>query len=443
MNLFTQNTDNILKKIAPLATRMRPRSFEEFFGQEHLLGPEHALRKIVKSDQIFSMILWGPPGSGKTTLALLISRITKSKFVHISAAMSGVSELRTAIHDADELLGMNGQKTIIFIDEIHRFSKSQQDVILPHVESGTITLIGATTENPSFEITGPLLSRSRVFTLKPINNDHMESILSRAIQDKEHGIGKLNPKVTKDAMSTLISLSGGDARIALNTIELAVTSADIDKSGLRNITVEIIQDVMQRSIPRYDKKGDQHYDLISAFIKSVRGSDPDGALYWLARMIDAGEDPLFIARRIVILASEDIGLADPRALSIAIATHQAIHFIGMPEGRIPLSEAAIYLATAPKSNSAYQAIDSALKDAKLTPNEPVPLHLRNAVTNLMEQEGYGHGYKYAHDYKDHFAAMQNRPDQIKNSTYYSPSNEGYEKKIGELHLKRWNKNKKH
>lgn len=442
MNLFKQNSENILKQNAPLSTRMRPRSFEEFFGQEHLLGPEHALRKIVDSDQIFSMIFWGPPGSGKTTLSLLISRITKSKFIHISAAISGVAELRTAIMDAEELLGMTGQKTIIFIDEIHRFSKSQQDVILPHVESGAITLIGATTENPSFEITGPLLSRSRVFKLNPINNKHMESILNRAINDIEHGIGESKAKIDSSTMNSIISLSGGDARIALNTLELAVASTDIDGSGNRNITSQVIQDVMQRKIPSYDKKGDQHYDVISAFIKSVRGSDPDSALYWLARMIDAGEDPLFIARRIVILASEDIGLADPRALSISIAAYQATHFIGMPEAKIPLSQATIYLATAPKSNSAYKAVNLALKDASMTSTEPVPLHLRNAVTDLMKEQRYGEGYKYSHDYEDHFAAMQNRPDQIKNSTYYSPSNEGYEKKIGELHLKRWNKNKK-
>ncbi|PZC44760.1 MAG: putative ATPase [Chloroflexi bacterium] len=442
MNLFKQNSDNILKATAPLSTRMRPRSFQEFFGQEHLLGPERALRKIVDSDQIFSMIFWGPPGSGKTTLSLLISRITKSKFIHISAAVSGVSELRTAIRDAEELLGMTGQKTIVFIDEIHRFNKSQQDVILPHVESGAITLIGATTENPSFEITGPLLSRSRVFKLKPIDEDHMESILNRAINDTEHGIGEFNAMIEPSVMGSLISLSGGDARIALNTIELAVASIDIDESGHRNITLQVIQDVMQRSIPSYDKKGDQHYDLISAFIKSVRGSDPDSSIYWLARMIDAGEDPLFIARRIVILAAEDVGLADPRALSISIAAYQATHFIGMPEARIPLSEATIYLATAPKSNSAYKAIDFALEDASLTPNEVVPLHLRNPVTELMEDEGYGEGYKYSHNYDNHFASMQNRPNKIKDHVYYTPSDQGYEIKIQRWHNERWNKNNK-
>jgi len=442
MNLFKQNSENILKQNAPLSTRMRPRSFEEFFGQEHLLGPEHALRKIVDSDQIFSMIFWGPPGSGKTTLSLLISRITKSKFIHISAAISGVAELRTAIMDAEELLGMTGQKTIIFIDEIHRFSKSQQDVILPHVESGAITLIGATTENPSFEITGPLLSRSRVFKLNPINNKHMESILNRAINDIEHGIGESKAKIDSSTINSIISLSGGDARIALNTLELAVASTDIDESGDRNITSQVIQDVMQRKIPSYDKKGDQHYDVISAFIKSVRGSDPDSALYWLARMIDAGEDPLFIARRIVILASEDIGLADPRALSISIAAYQATHFIGMPEAKIPLSQATIYLATAPKSNSAYKAVNLALKDASMTSNEPVPLHLRNAVTDLMKEQRYGEGYKYSHDYENHFAEMQNRPNKIKHNIYYSPSQQGYETKIKQWHNERWNKNTK-
>ena len=443
MNLFNQNKDNILNKNAPLSTRMRPRSFEEFFGQEHLVGPQHALRKIVDSDQIFSMIFWGPPGSGKTTLSLLISRLTKSKFVHVSAAISGVSDLRNSIKAAEELLGMTGQKTIIFIDEIHRFSKSQQDVILPHVESGAITLIGATTENPSFEIIAPLLSRSRVFKLKQLSRSHMKSILYRAINDKDHGIGNFNIEISDDAMNVLISLSGGDARIALNSIELAVASTEINASGSHIISPEIIQDVMQKSIPAYDTTGDQHYDLISAFIKSVRGSDPDSALYWLARMIDAGEDSLFIARRIVILASEDIGLADPRALSIAIAAYEATHFIGMPEARIPLSQATIYLATAPKSNSAYKAINLALKDASITAREPVPLHLRNAVTDLMKEHGYGEGYKYSHDYENHFVEMQNRPDKIKHNVYYNPSVEGYETKIKEWHDQRWNrKNKK-
>ncbi|MAT08943.1 MAG: hypothetical protein CL707_07560 [Chloroflexi bacterium] len=442
MTLFNQNKDNILNQNAPLSTRMRPRSFEEFFGQEHLVGPEHALRKIVDSDQIFSMIFWGPPGSGKTTLSLLISRLTKSKFVHISAAVSGVSELRSAIKNAEDLLGMMGEKTIIFIDEIHRFSKSQQDVILPHVESGAITLIGATTENPSFEIIGPLLSRSRVFKLKPLSKVNMESILYRAIKDKDHGMGNFDVEINEDAMNALISLSGGDARIALNSIELALASADANESGLHIISREIIQDVMQKSIPSYDKKGDQHYDLISAFIKSVRGSDPDSALYWLARMIDAGEDALFIARRIVILASEDIGLADPRALSIAIAAYQATHFIGLPEAKIPLSEATIYLATAPKSNSAYRAIDLALNDARLTATEPVPLHLRNAVTDLMKEHGYGEGYKYSHDYENHFAEMENRPPKVKHNVYYSPSKQGYEPKITGWHNERWNKKNK-
>ena len=442
MTLFNQNKDNILNQNAPLSTRMRPRSFEEFFGQEHLVGPEHALRKIVDSDQIFSMIFWGPPGSGKTTLSLLISRLTKSKFVHISAAVSGVSELRSAIKNAEDLLGMMGEKTIIFIDEIHRFSKSQQDVILPHVESGAITLIGATTENPSFEIIGPLLSRSRVFKLKPLSKVNMESILYRAIKDKDHGMGNFDVEINEDAMNALISLSGGDARIALNSIELALASADANESGLHIISREIIQDVMQKSIPSYDKKGDQHYDLISAFIKSVRGSDPDSALYWLARMIDAGEDALFIARRIVILASDDIGLADPRALSIAIAAYQATHFIGLPEAKIPLSEATIYLATAPKSNSAYRAIDLALNDARLTATEPVPLHLRNAVTDLMKEQGYGEGYKYSHDHENHFAEMENRPPKVKHNVYYSPSKQGYEPKITGWHNERWNKKNK-
>ncbi len=437
MDLFTQQGDRTLESKAPLAARMRPRSFEEFFGQEHLVGPGHVLRSSIESDQVPSMILWGPPGSGKTTLALLIAGLTEAHFEPISAVGAGVADLRRVIGQARERLGMEQRPTLLFVDEIHRFNKSQQDVVLPHVESGVVTLIGATTENPSFEVIGPLLSRTRVFTLRPLTDEQIGTILARAASDPERGIGALAPRFDADAKRALVAFSGGDARVALNALELSVTSAPVDEDGVRHVTLEIVEQTMQRRSPRYDKAGDQHYDTISAFIKSVRGSDPDAAVYWLARMIEAGEDPMFIARRIVILAAEDIGLADPQALSVAVAAQQAVHFVGMPEGRIPLAEATVYLATAPKSNSAYMAIDEALKDAGKTPNEPVPLHLRNPVSSLMKAEGYGEGYRYSHDYEDHFSPMENLPPKLRGRSYYHPSEQGAEKEAGRRHRSRW------
>ena len=387
MTLFEHQKDQILQRDAPLAARMRPRSFEEFFAQEYLIGSGHVLRRVIDEDQLTSMILWG--------------------------------------------------RTVLFVDEIHRFNKAQQDGVLPHVESGIVTLIGATTENPSFEVIGPLLSRSRVFTLKLLDNEQIGSILARAASDCERGIGLLKPEFDDDAKRALVTFSGGDARVALNALELSVTAVPPSPDGTRRITVQTVEETMQRRSPRYDKSGDQHFDAISAFIKSVRGSDPDAAVYWLARMIDAGEDPMFISRRIVILAAEDIGLADPQALSVAISAQQAVHLIGMPEGRIPLAEATIYLATAPKSNSAYTAINKALRDAGKTPNEPVPLHLRNAVTELMKKEGYGEGYRYSHDYIGNFSPMQNLPPKLKGQRYYEPSDQGVELESGKRHRDRW------
>ena len=437
MDLFEHQGDRTLESTAPLAARMRPRSFEEFFGQEHLVGPGHVLRSCIESDQVPSMILWGPPGSGKTTLALLIAGLTEAHFEPISAVGAGVADLRRVIAEARGRLGMEQRPTLLFVDEIHRFNKSQQDVVLPHVESGVVTLIGATTENPSFEVIGPLLSRTRVFTLRPLTDEQIGTILARAAADPERGIGALAPRFDADAKRALVAFSGGDARVALNALELSVASAPVGEDGVRHVTLKIVEETMQRRSPRYDKAGDQHYDTISAFIKSVRGSDPDAAVYWLARMIDAGEDPMFIARRIVILAAEDIGLADPQALSVAVAAQQAVHFVGMPEGRIPLAEATVYLATAPKSNSAYMAIDGALRDAGKTPNEPVPLHLRNPVSGLMEAEGYGEGYRYSHDYDDHFSPMENLPPKLRGRRYYHPSEQGAEKEAGRLHRSRW------
>ncbi|MCX8213201.1 MAG: replication-associated recombination protein A [SAR202 cluster bacterium] len=435
MTLFEHSAESQMRRDAPLAARMRPRNFDEYAGQEHLVGPGRALRKSIEADQIPSMVLWGLPGSGKTTLANLVATMTRSYFSPVSAVASGVADLRRIVKEARDRLGMQGQRTILFIDELHRFNKAQQDVILPHVESGTVVLIGATTENPSFEVNSPLLSRSRVFTLQPLSNEQITDIVHTALQDNERGLGSLSPQMDDETMAGLVEISNGDARTVLNALEMAVLATDPDEDGTRNITSQTIEDATQRS-HLYDKAGDQHYDTISAFIKSMRGSDPDAAIYYLARMIEAGEDPLFIARRLVILAAEDVGMADPRALTVAVAAQQAVHLIGMPEGRIVLAEATMYLATAPKSNASYMAINKAIEDVQRTRNDPVPKHLRNAVTDLMKDEGYGKGYKYAHDHEGGFSPMQNLPDSLKGRRYYDPTDHGYEAQIAER-LKRW------
>jgi putative ATPase len=435
-SLFEHEGRRRAERDAPLADRMRPRTFEEFVGQEHIVGLDRVLRRAIAAGRVPSFILWGPPGSGKTTLARLVAGVTDAHFESVSAVTSGVADLRRTAAEARERQGMYGRRTILFVDEIHRFNKAQQDVILPHVEDGTVTFIGATTENPSFEVIGPLLSRSRVFTLETLKPEQVDTIIRRALADEERGLGTLKVELEDAGRENLVNIASGDARVALNALETAAYAAAPDAGGHRRIGLDAIADALQRRSPMYDKAGEGHYDTISAFIKSVRGSSPDGALYWLARMIQAGEDPMFIARRLVVLAAEDIGLAQPEALTVAVAAQQAVHFLGMPEGRIPLAEATVYLATAPKSNSAYVAIDRALNDARERANEPVPLHLRNAVTGLMRQLGYGQDYKYSHDFPGHFVEQEFLPPSLKGRRYYRPSQEGSEKEISRR-MKDW------
>ena len=435
-SLFEHEGRRRAQKQAPLADRMRPRTFDEFVGQKHIVASDRVLRRAIAAERVPSFILWGPPGSGKTTLARLVAGVVNAHFESVSAVTSGVADLRRTVSEARERQGMYGGKTILFVDEIHRFNKAQQDVILPHVEDGTITFIGATTENPSFEVIGPLLSRSRVFTLEALTPPQVETIIHGALTDNERGIGQMKAEMEETALGHLINIANGDARVALNALETAAYATSPDQEGRRVIGLDTIADALQRRSPLYDKAGEGHYDTISAFIKSIRGSSPDGALYWLARMIEAGEDPLFIARRLVVSAAEDIGLAQPEALAVAMAAQQAVHFLGMPEGRIPLAEATVYLATSPKSNSAYAAIERALQDARKLANDPVPLHLRNAVTGLTRQSGYGRGYKYAHDYEGHFVRQEFLPPSLRDRRYYEPTQEGREKEIAER-LKQW------
>ncbi|HHY42350.1 MAG TPA: replication-associated recombination protein A [Thermoanaerobacterales bacterium] len=409
----------------PLADRMRPRNLDEFVGQEHLLGENKILRKLIESDNITSMILWGPPGVGKTTLAKIIAERTNAKFENFSAVLSGIKEIRDVMRQAEKRR-LYGQRTLLFIDEIHRFNKSQQDAFLPYVEKGDIILVGATTENPSFELNSALLSRSKVFVLKPLKPDDILVLLKKAIGDEKRGLGSMKIHVTDETLEKVAVYANGDARVALNTLELAVLSTNPSPDGVIRITDEVLKETFQRKTLIYDKKGEEHYNLISAFHKSVRNSDSDAAIYWLARMLEAGEDPLYIARRMIRIASEDIGLADPKAIEQAVAAFQAAHFVGMPECSTSLAQAAVYLALAPKSNALYTAYLEAKEDALQTIAEPVPLHIRNAPTKLMEELGYGKGYKYAHDFENKVAAMQCLPDNLSGKEYYRPTASGEE-----------------
>jgi putative ATPase len=428
-NLFEGVRKESFKREAPLADRMRPRTLDELVGQEHLLGQGKVLRQAIESDQLPSMILWGPPGSGKTTLAMIIASATGAQFLAFSAVLSGVKEIKEVVQEAIGEWKYHKRRTILFVDEIHRFNKAQQDAFLPHVEKGTIILIGATTENPSFEVISPLLSRSKVFTLNPLTENDIEVILSRALADEERGLGKYRTEVEPEVIKGICQVANGDARAALNTLEMLVLTTPPDEAGIRKIKKEDLIEVLQRKAYLYDKSGEEHYNLISALHKSLRGSDPDAALYWLGRMLEAGEDPLYIARRMIRFASEDVGMADPQALQVAVAAMEAFHFIGLPEGNLALAQAAVYLATAPKSNALYAAYQKVEKDVRELENMPVPLHIRNAPTSLMRDLGYGKGYKYPHDYPDHFIEEEYLPENLKGRIYYRPADQGFEKEI--------------
>ncbi|MCF6158083.1 MAG: replication-associated recombination protein A [wastewater metagenome] len=427
-DLFSTKTESTGRQ--PLSDRMRPRSLHEFVGQEHLVGPNRILQRFIENKDLISLIFWGPPGVGKTTLAFIIAQAMNAHFISFSAVLSGVKDIRGVIEDARSQHKYYHKKTILFVDEIHRFNKAQQDAFLHHVEDGTITLIGATTENPSFEINAPLLSRCKVLMLKQLTGDHLKTIMTHALADKERGLGNLPVEIQNDACDSIIRSSYGDARIMLNTLETAVMLAKPDKEGKRVVTLEIARESMQKRVLLYDKAGEEHYNVISVFIKSMRGSDPDAALYWLARMLEAGEDPLFIARRMIIFASEDIGNADPAALQLAIAARDAFHFVGLPEGWIPLAQCVAYLACAPKSNASYMAYLEALKDVREYGVLPVPFHVRNAPTPLMKNLGYGKGYQYPHSFGG-YVAQNYMPEELPGREYYRPTDNGYDKVIKE------------
>ncbi len=414
--------------LQPLAERMRPRTLDEFIGQQKLLGPGKPLRVQIENDNLSSMLLWGPPGCGKTTLARVIARLTKSEFVSFSAVLSGIKEIKEVMAES-ERRSRTGRRTIVFVDEVHRFNKAQQDAFLPYVEAGHILFIGATTENPSFEVISPLLSRTKVYVLDSLTSPQIVDLLRRALADRERGLGAKKVQASDDVLFRIASFANGDARAAYNILELCAKSAKPDQHGAKPLTPELLEDVLQRKMLRYDKAGEEHYNLISALHKSVRNSDPDAALYWLARMIESGEDPWYLARRMVRMASEDIGMAEPGALAVTLAAKEAFDFLGAPEGHLALAQAAVYLSLAPKSNAVYEAYGNVMEDVRKTEADPVPLHLRNAVTGLMKNIGYGKGYQYAHDYEDKVTDMSCLPDNLSGRVYYQPTDQGFEARL--------------
>ena len=435
MDLFDYMRESNKENDSPLAMRLRPRTLDEVVGQQHIIGKDKLLYRAIKADKLSSIIFYGPPGTGKTTLAKVIANTTSAEFCQINATVAGKKDMEDVVAKAKDNLGMYARKTILFVDEIHRFNKGQQDYLLPFVEDGTIILIGATTENPYFEVNGALLSRSVIFELKPLSKDDIKEILKRAVYDKERGMGSYKADISDEALEFLSDISNGDARSALNAIELGILTTDRAEDGIIHIDLKTAEQCIQKRAVRYDKTGDNHYDTISAFIKSMRGSDPDAVSYYLAKMLYAGEDVKFIARRIMICASEDVGNADPNALVVAVSAAQAVERIGMPEARIILSQAALYVACAPKSNAAYMAVDKALDLVKTTKTQPVPAHLQDAHYKGSAKLGHGIGYKYAHDYPNHYVDQQYLPDALVGEVFYEPTDNGYEKQI-KSHLDR-------
>jgi len=431
MDLFDHHREELTQAQAPLATRMRPRTLDELYGQDEILGPGKLLRRAIEADKLSSLIFYGPPGTGKTTIARIIAATTKAYFEQLNAVAAGVADIRRVVQEAKERLGRYERRTVVFIDEIHRFNKSQQDALLPYVEDGTIILIGATTESPTYELNPALISRSRLFRLEPLGNEHIRAILQQALSDKERGLGDLRLTVADDAFEHLVDVANGDARSALNALELAALTTAPDPDGIIHITLPVAEESIQRRVLQYDKSGDNHYDAISAFIKSLRGSEPDAALYWLARMLNAGEDPRFIARRLFVHAAEDVGLADPQALLVAAAAAQSVEYIGLPEARIPLAEAVIYIATAPKSNAVVVAIDKAYRDATEKKAGRVPPHLQDASYPDAKRLGHGIGYKYPHDFPGAYVKQQYLPDGMEDVIYYQPTEHGQEKQVKE------------
>lgn len=440
MNLFPEENTKFDKK-NPLADRMRPQDLDEFLGQEHILKKGSVLRRAIEKSELQSLILWGAPGTGKTTLAFIIAKKANAHFVPFSAVVSGIKEIKGIMIQAKKQKELCNRITILFVDEVHRFNKAQQDAFLPYVEKGDIIFIGATTENPSFEVISPLLSRSKVYTLNPLNEDQIKIILNRAIDDKERGLGNLDLKFQAKVLDFIAQMANGDARVALSTLEFAALTTTPDKTKKRVITLKIAQEAMQKKALVYDKAGEEHYNIISALHKSLRGSDPDAGLYWLGRMLAGGEDPLYIARRLIRCAIEDVGNADPQALQVAVAAKEAYHFLGPPEGELALAQAVVYLATAPKSNSIYAAFNQVQKDVQKTQALPVPLHIRNPVTRLMKDLGYGKDYKYPHDYPGHFVDEGYLPENLKGRKYYHPTDFGFEKEI-KKRLLWWEKKRK-